>query len=51
MNGELSNTMKQLPPDKQQEVVDFAGYLLQKYKQVEEMDNNELAERRRSTLR
>ena len=46
MSEELMNTMKLLSPDKRQEVVDFAAYLLQKYKPTSNSDNQELAERR-----
>ncbi len=46
MSDELMNIMKLLSPDKRQEVVDFAAYLLQTYKPTSNSDNQELAERR-----
>jgi mRNA-degrading endonuclease RelE of RelBE toxin-antitoxin system len=48
MSSEVLEKVKQLPPEKQQEVEDFINYLLQKYKINNEAEN--IAEKRRNNM-
>jgi hypothetical protein len=47
MSTDVLEKVKQLPPDKQQEVEDFINYLIDKYK-INGNDMQSLAEKRRS---
>lgn len=50
MSNDVLEKVKQLPPDKQQEVVDFVNYLLSKYQLKAEESTETIAEKRRRNM-
>jgi hypothetical protein len=47
MSTTLIEKVKLLPPDKQQELEDYADFLLHKYQRIETKSYEEIAEKRR----
>lgn len=50
MSEDVLEQVKLLPPDKQQEVKDFIGYLVSKYSISEQQEGESLAEVRRKNM-